>query len=72
VELPPPPFWRYHYTAESYTFLFTSRVVQSRPGTSKTFGTGPQMLRPGSRTAHVNTTASDSVIYLTDKLLCHF
>ena len=35
-------------------------------------GVGPQMLCPDSRIAHVNTTASDRVIYLTDKLLCHF
>jgi hypothetical protein len=37
----------------------------------KRFGTGPQMLCPGSRTEHVNTTASERVIYFTDKL-CHF
>jgi hypothetical protein len=40
--------------------LMLYNLDQVRP---KRFGIGPQMLCPGSRTAHVNTTASDRVIY---------
>ena len=48
--------------------LMLYNLDQERPDL---FGTGPQMLCPGSRTAHVNTTANERVTYFTDKL-CHF